>query len=96
MLSAYVGIEGFVLKRMYIVKEMSILYDSGETDHYRFSSPPDLMLSPAEAKTIRFASKHLNGISYHDGSVPYSEIGNVLDRLSGNFEIILGCFGLLL
>ena len=92
MLCAYIGVEGYVLKRMYIIKELTVLYENGNSDHYRFEPPTDLMLTPDEAKTVRFASKHLNGLSYHDGSVSYTELKEIMDKLSGLFKCYIAIF----
>ena len=82
-MSVYVGFEGFVLKRMYIIKEMTVLYESGNLDHYRFAAPTTVRLTTDEAKTVRYASRHLNGLSYHDGEISYEEIYSILGKLAG-------------
>ena len=84
MYSVYIGIEGFLLAVGYIVKELTLLHDSGDVDHFLFQAPHSQQLTEAECRTIRYVSKNLNGLSYHEGSIPYEEICNILNRISGN------------
>ena len=85
MAKVYVGVEGFLLKSGYIVKELSYVYEDSRVDHYRFAVPDDLFLTPAEGITVRYVSKNLNGLSLHDNGVSYSQLGNILRQLSGTY-----------
>ena len=82
-MNVYIGLEGFVLKRMYIIKEMTVLYENGSMDHYLFAAPTTLRLTAAEATTVRYASKHLNGLSYNDGGLPFEDIYTLIRKLAG-------------
>ena len=82
-MSVYLGLEGFVLKRMYIIKEMTVLYDSGNVSHYLFAPPTCVRLTGAEATTVRYASQHLNGLSFHDGDISYEEVYSIIRKLAG-------------
>ena len=83
MAKVYVGVEGFLLKGGYIVKELSYVYEDARVDHYRFAAPDDLFLTPAEAITVRYVSKNLNGLSLHDNGVNYSQLETIIRQLSG-------------
>ena len=84
MAKVYVGLEGFVMKRCYVIKELSVLFDDDRRDHYRFAAPKDLSLTPDEARTVRYASRHLNGLSIYDSGIDYDQLRPILDSLSGN------------
>lgn len=82
-MNVYVGLEGFLLKRMYIIKEMTVLYENDNMEHYLFAAPELLNLTSAEATTVRYASQHLNGLSLHDGEIPYKELFAIISKLAG-------------
>ena len=86
MAKVYVAVEGFLLKGRYIAKELSFVYDDDRMDHFRFAAPHDLFLNPAESITIRYVSKHINGLSLHDTGIDYGQIGNILSQLSGKYS----------
>ena len=87
MISVYVGIEGFVLKRMYVIKELTVLYESGNVNHYLFAAPTTLRLTSAEATTVRYVSQNLNGLSLHDGEISYEEIYSIIRKLAGKLYL---------
>ena len=60
-MSVYTGIEGFLTKSGYIVKELCIFYDGEEFDHYMFEKP-NWRLTGADLETVRYASTQLNGL----------------------------------
>ena len=72
-----------MLKRMYVVKELTVLYDNGSMDHYLFAPPTTLRLTAAEATTVRYASKYLNGLSFNDGCIPFEDIYTIIRKLAG-------------
>ena len=82
-MSVYLGLEGFVLKRMYIIKEMTVLYDSGNVSRYLSASPTCVRLTGAEATRVRYASQHLNGLSFFDGDISYEEVCSIIRELAG-------------
>ena len=85
MYSVYLGLEGFMLAVGYIIKELSLVHESGDVDHYLFAPPEKQNLTSSECTTIRYVSKNLNGLSYNEGRVSYTELDNILDNISGNF-----------
>ena len=76
-MNAYVGIEGFSTKSGFILKELCILYDGEEFDHYMFEKP-SWTLTGKDLETVRYASTQLNGLHLYDGSIPYKEIDGIL------------------
>ena len=95
----YVGLEGFLLKRMYVIKEMTVLYENGSLDHYLFAAPTSLHLTSPEATTVRYVSQKLNGLSYHDGDITYEEVYNIVRKLAGQYHLTLSfdfkCLGII-
>lgn len=85
----YVGLEGFLLKRMYVIKEMTVLYENGSVDHYMFAAPTSLRLTSSEATTVRYVSQRVNGLSYHDGDITYEEVYNIVRKLAGQYHWVL-------
>ena len=83
MAKVYVGVEGFLLKSGYIVKELSYVYEDDRRDHYRFAAPEGLFLTPAEALTVRYVSKNLNGLSLNDIGIKYDQLHDIVSQLSG-------------
>jgi hypothetical protein len=58
ILSVHLRLEGFVSKRMYIIKGMAVSYDSGNVSHYLFAPLTCVRLAGTEATTVRYASQH--------------------------------------
>ena len=80
-MDAYVGFEGYTLPSGFIYKELTIIYTNGEYSHYIFEKPDNIMLSPQDQKTVRYATRHLNSINYGDGDIPYKQLGAILSKL---------------
>ena len=76
----YIGIEGFTLTSGFILKEMSICFTNREFRHLLFQQPSNLKLSPRDIFTIRYATQHINRLSFTDGDVPYMCIPDILER----------------
>ena len=58
-MNAYVGVEGFVTKSGFILKELCIYYDGDEFDHYLFKKP-SWELTNVDLGTIQYISSQLN------------------------------------
>ena len=80
-MDAYVGLEGYTLPSGFIVKELTIIYTNAEYSHYIFEKPDNIVLSPQDEKTVRYATRHLNSLSYGDGDIPYNQLGPILGKL---------------
>ena len=83
IMNAYVGVEGFLTQSGFILKELCIYYDREEYDHYLFKRP-GWQLTEKDVQTIRYASSQLNGLHINDGCIPYQEIGQILNVISGH------------
>ena len=78
-MNAYVGIEGFLTKSGFILKELCIFYDDERFDHYIFKEPTWTWgLTNRDLDTIHYISSQLNGLHLHDGSIPYKAINEIL------------------
>ena len=76
-----IGVEGFQLSNIFIVKELYIQIPSREFRQFIFKNPKDLQLNDEDLRTVRYTTRHLSGLSYTDGDVPYDEVAVVLNRL---------------
>ena len=81
-MNCYVGLEGFTLPIGYIIKELTIIFPNIEYNHFIFEPPKDLELSTCDQKPVRYASRHLNSISYTDGDIPYENIDPILKKIT--------------
>ena len=79
-MNTYIGVEGFLTKSGFILKELCIFYDSDEYDHYMFEKP-NWTLTGKDLETVRYASTELNGLQLYDGTIPYKEIGGILQSI---------------
>jgi hypothetical protein len=84
-MSAYVGFEGYSTKSGFVHKELCIYYDTDRYDHYLFKKPEE-KLSDADMVTVRWATCQLNGLDFEDGSIPYKEIDQILQKIE-NYQI---------
>ena len=79
-MNAYICVDGFTIPSTFVLKELFIQFANGEHNHLMFL-PPNINLTEADRRTIRFTTKHLNNISYFDGDVPYSQLQPILHKL---------------
>ena len=79
-MNAYIGVEGFLIKSGFILKELCIFYDGEEFDHYMFAKP-SWTLTGRDLETVRYVSTQLNGLHLYDGSIAYKEIGGILQNI---------------
>ena len=79
-MNTYIGVEGFLTKSGFILKELCIFYDGEEFDHYMFEKP-NWTLTGKDLETVRYASTELNGLRLYDGTIPYKEIGGILQSI---------------
>ena len=81
-MSCVVAIEGFRLTNQFVVKEMTIMFDADEYQHFHFNCPVDLIITPRDWNTIRYMQKH-NGLELIDDSyLPYEIISYILGRIA--------------
>ena len=80
-MNVYVGVEGYTLPSGFILKELVIMFPNTEYSHYIFEKPNDIVLSPQDAKTVRYATRNLNSLNYEDGDISYNQLGTILDKL---------------
>ena len=86
-MNAYVGVEGFLTKSGFILKELCIFYDDERFDHYIFKEPTwTWELTYRDWETIHYISSQLNGLHLYDGAIPYKDIDGILEGIRG-YEI---------
>ena len=77
-----VGAEGYQLQYERIIKELTLLFSNGEFNHVLFAPPEKFHISNIDLQTIRYTTKHLNELGYQDGSVPYSFLQRISNKVS--------------
>lgn len=80
MCEAYITFDGYTLPFRFIPKEMTIMFTNDEFNHYLFQPPTDLYLSDNDTRTIRYTTRHLNGLSWHDGDVSLEYLPQILSK----------------
>ena len=84
-------LEGFTLSRGYIVKELTILFDNGDHQHFHFKSPPDFQPTAGELRTIKFATAYLHQLPFHDQNpLPSTMIDTILKNAEPQTIIVAG------
>ena len=69
----FVDLQGFIIGRNFIVKEVAILRDGSVLSHYFFGSPvPWHVLTKFEKSQASWLIGHHHGLQWEDGNVPYS------------------------
>ena len=86
----FVGADGFQLQQDWIIKELTLLFDNGEFTHILFAPPKEYQINNMDLQTIRYTTKHLNGLNYRDGSVPYTYLEDHISKLENCKEF---CYG---
>ena len=79
-MSVFVGLEGYTLPSGYMIKELCIIFPNGEYNHFLFQKP-DWLLSEVSRRTIRYATQHLNNLSFEDGDIPYIILPSLLEKI---------------
>ena len=76
----FVAVEGYQLKKKFVLKELHMLGESGEFKHFVFKQPL-LLPDEADRQTIRYTTRYLSQLAWTDGDVPYTEIRSILQKL---------------
>ena len=79
-MNIFVGVEGFTTPSGFIVKELCFLNSNMEFDHLLMKPPGDMLLTEVDRKTIRYTTRHLNSLNYHDGVVPYGCLDEIISK----------------
>ena len=79
-MEVYIGVDGYTTPNGFIVKEMCIMFPDEEYNYFLFKPPTNLHLTEADQRTIRYATTHLNNLSYHDGDVPYEFLQEIISK----------------
>ena len=81
MFRVFVGVEGFTLPEQVIVKELSLMFENDEFNHFIFEQPLDFTPRTDELTTIKYTTSYIHGLNFTDGCVPYSKLDEILQRL---------------
>lgn len=85
-MSCAVALEGFYISGRYIAKELTILFEPDNYQHFMFNNPDNLTYSGNDYSTVKYTQR-LNGLSpANDCFLPYSIIGLILDKIQ-NYRI---------
>ena len=79
-MDVYITTDGYTLPSGFIVKEICCMFPNGEFNHYLMKPPMNRDLNDVDRRTIRFATKNLNNLSYHDGWFPYENMYEIFLR----------------
>ena len=81
MFNVYIGIEGFTLPNRFIVKELTILFDNHEFNHFLFEKPINFQATKEERVSIKQTTSNHHGLNFTDGTTPYEKLDAILYRL---------------
>lgn len=79
----YISFEGFQLGQTFVGKELHILGENDEYKHIIFKAPTDIYLNDKHLQTIRYTTRYLSQLGWHDGDMPYEELPNILKKFVG-------------
>ena len=89
--SMILTLEGFTLPSKYIIKELTVISDSGDYQHFHFKTPLGFKPSAIDSRTIKFASTYLHQLSLDDQSLlPYSTIDTILEAVASHVLFVAG------
>ena len=77
----FVAVEGYSLPNGFVVKELTVIKNNSDVDHFIFMKP-DVVFTAAETKTIAWTTKYLNGLKLTDGHIPYNTVPHIISQLS--------------
>lgn len=77
----FVDLQGFIIGRNFVVKEVAILRNGFVLSHYFFASPvPWRALTKSERCQASWLIGHHHGLQWEDGNVPYSFARRLITR----------------
>ena len=80
-----VAVEGYYVSGQYIAKELTILFDEGNYQHFMFNRPNNLVLTDKDEQTVEYTQK-LNGLRFADDSfLPYNVIEGILSYIQNYY-----------
>ena len=86
-----VAVEGYQLSEHFILKELFIQNSNEEFRQFLFKPPNGFKLSDKDARTVRYTTRHLSGLSYTLGDISYTEVGPILQKLQHCVVYTYGC-----
>ena len=77
-MNCVVAVEGYYVSGRYVAKELTILFDENNYQHFMFNCPKNLVLTNKDKKTVEH-TEELNGLKFKNNSfLPYSNIEVIL------------------
>ena len=87
----FLALEGFTLPSGYIIKELSVIFDNDNYQHFHFKPPTNFYPTNEEHYTINYTTTYLNQLYLMDDSLlPYSTINDILKNLSSHTIYVAG------
>ena len=79
-MNVYITTDGYTLPSGFIVKEICCMFPNGEFNHNLLKPPVNWNLSELDKRTIRYTTRNLNNLSFHDGWYPYENMNEIFER----------------
>ncbi|KYN17054.1 hypothetical protein ALC57_10691 [Trachymyrmex cornetzi] len=74
LVPTFVDLQGFIVNKKFIVKEVAVLKQGTVLTHYIFTNPvPWKFLTRSDRSCASWLSAYHHGLRWEDGMVPYSE-----------------------
>ncbi|KYN29289.1 hypothetical protein ALC57_01278 [Trachymyrmex cornetzi] len=74
LVPTFVDLQGFIVNKKFIVKEVAVLKQGTVLTHYIFTSPvPWKFLTRSDRSCASWLSAYHHGLRWEDGMIPYSE-----------------------
>ena len=87
----FLALEGFTLPSGYIIKELTVIFDDDNYQHFHFKAPANFYPTNDEQRTINYTTNYLNQLFFSDNSLlPYSTINDILKNLSSHTIYVAG------
>ena len=90
MFCVFIAAEGFTLPGRFIVKEITLMFENGEYNHFLLEPPSDYFPTREEITTIKYTTNNIHGINYTDGTISYEKLTEILCKLH-NCKVF--CYG---
>ena len=83
-MSCVIALEGFQVSHRFVIKELTILFESNSYQHFQFNSPTDLIIGNRDWNTIRWHQNKCGLILQDDRFLPYEIIGYILGQVANS------------
>lgn len=75
----FIDLQGFIVKKEFIVKEVAILRQGAELAHYIFRPPISWnLLTDGDRRTVNWLFRNHHGLDWNAGEIDYSQAHNLI------------------